>query len=132
MILDESINYCGGLFKLYKDIKAKSYFKKIKEASDIEPKARTHFLNTLNEYNEGHKDLTNENVSISFIPYGIYGETVVMEINGDSFRPLAITLFARELGLKVVDHVRIVREVIQSDYYKPCSKHIIHFKVRED
>ena len=117
---------------MYKDIKAKSYFKKIKEASDIEPKARTHFLNTLNKYNEGHNDLTNENVSISFIPYGIYGETVIMKINGDSFRPLAITLFARELGLKVMDHVRIVREVIQSDYYKPCSKHIIHFKVRED
>ena len=112
--------------------KAKDYFKKLEEASNIEPTARTHFLNTLNKYNDGYNNLTNENVSISFIPYGIHGETVIMKINGDSFRPLAITLFAKELGLKVTDHVRIVREVIQSDYYKPCSKHIIHFKVMED
>ena len=117
---------------MYDNMMAKDYFRKIKEASNIEPQARTHFLNTLNKYNEGHNDLTNENVSISFLPYGIHGETIIMKINGDIFRPLAITLFAKELGLKVTDHVRIVREVIQSDYYKPCSKHIIHFKVRED
>lgn len=112
-------------------MKANDYFNKLIEAYSIEPKARTHFIDTLNKYNEGFDDLTNTNVSIMFMPSGIHGRTVIMKIHGDNFRPLAIKLFADELGLEVTDHLRNVREVIKSDYYEPCVKHVIHFKVKE-
>jgi len=112
-------------------MKANDYFDKLIEAYSIEPQARTHFLHVLNKYNDGYEELTNTKVSISFIPQGIHGRTVIMKIHGDDFRPLAIKLFADELGLQVMDHLRNVREVIQSDYYEPCVKHVIHFKVKE-
>ena len=108
------------------------FFDKLEEYYMLEPRYRTIIIDTINKYNDGHKDLTNTSVRISFMSHGIHGRTIIIKINGDNFRPLAITLMAKELGLKIINHVLVKREIIQSYYYNPCSKHIIELGVKKE
>ena len=109
---------------------AVEFFDKLEEYSSLEPRYRTIIIDTINKYNDGHNDLTNTNVRITFMSHGIHGRTIILKIHGDIFRPLSIRYMAHELGLEVKDHYRTVREVIQSDYYEPCVEHTIVFGVK--